>query len=134
MQTHTTACQLVSSLPATADKAPTLPDIPDHVPDKFKAVWASLPGCCRNFYLNPGKGCCAGMVEPNPGLMTEPAQPRTAPGTQSGNTVKSVEAVTSAQKATTGKGWLWATKDWSAYLVKGFVADMKRVMTGSKQG
>jgi hypothetical protein len=42
-----------------------------NVPEKFKAVWLKLPGCCRAFYLSPGKGCCAGLPEPQPNLMKD---------------------------------------------------------------
>jgi hypothetical protein len=106
------------------------PAIPDHVPEKFRAVWASLPGCCRSFYTNPGKGCCAGMGEPNPGIMstTKPLEV-----TKSNNATPSAanKAVATINNPT-NKGWVWATKDWSGYVIKGFLADMKRVMTGQK--
>jgi hypothetical protein len=47
-----------------------IPDVPEGVPEEFKAQWSSLPVCCRRFYTHPGKGCCAGLPQPNPTTMS----------------------------------------------------------------
>lgn len=57
---------------ATNTPAGTSSGMPAQVPDKFARVWDQLPPCCRNFYENPGQGCCSGMNEPQPRLMSEP--------------------------------------------------------------
>jgi len=71
MSCHTpapSAALTFSQNPASKAKPAPIPAPPEHVPEKFKAEWSSLPPCCRNFYLKPG-GCCDGKAEPSAAQM-----------------------------------------------------------------
>lgn len=68
----TVEAPLITSRPpqfGKAEDAQPLPAPPESVPAKYVEKWTSLPACCRNFYLSPGTGCCAGMAEPNAAMM-----------------------------------------------------------------
>ncbi|MGE0201274.1 MAG: hypothetical protein AB7P76_09925 [Candidatus Melainabacteria bacterium] len=99
-----------------------IPPTPEHVPEKFKTVWGSLPPCCRSFYLNPGSGCCAGMPEPNAAMM--------AVHKANGTTPPAAETPACTQPS---HGSLWAVGDWFRYLGRGFGQDMKRIFLGRKE-
>lgn len=110
-------------------KAPPPPP-PEGVPEKFVQVWASLPGCCRNFYLNPGQGCCAGKSEPSPGMMkTKPAQ-SPCPITQNGHRADGIH-VNSTQKVKK-PGIIAAFFGFFKALLVGFWKDIKRIFSGAQ--
>ncbi len=108
-----------------------IPPPPEHVPAKFKKAWETLPPCCRNFYLNPGKGCCAGMSEPNAKIMeTSPIEP-VCKG-DSCTIDKTSKASPKTQSTQPQKSWLRSVIDWFKHLFTGFWKDLKRIFTASK--
>jgi hypothetical protein len=109
-----------------------LPLPPEHVPDKFKEVWKTLPGCCRQFYLNPGKGCCAGLPEPKPKMMEANLPlPASDPANRKG--ISAVRtAATQRQRITGRSGIIASTMDWFRRFVSGLWEDLKLLLAGPK--
>lgn len=99
-----------------------IPPAPEHVPAKFKKAWATLPPCCRNFYLSPGKGCCAGLPEPNPGAMATDTPQKTAkPSSQ--HTVKKLTLMDRSRHI------ILSTADWFQYFIQGFLKDVTVIVS-----
>jgi hypothetical protein len=64
-----------ATAPHFLGKAAPVPEPPEHVPARLREVWHKLPGCCRDFYLKPGAGCCKGMPEPGVPKLTDGSPP-----------------------------------------------------------
>ena len=109
-----------------------IPPAPAHVPEKYKQAWKSLPPCCRNFYLTPGSGCCAGLSEPNAKIMETP---KTNP-TDNQNKVKLDESTTAPRVCPTNAGKkqtvLQSLFNWFKHFLKGLWEDFKLIFIGSR--
>jgi hypothetical protein len=92
-----------------------IPPPPEGIPEKYKKDWEKLPACCRNFYLNPGKGCCAGQPEPHAQLMETPTL-TPAPSTTSPLPPKNIVI-----RLATG------VMDWFKWFFRSIIHDFKKI-------
>jgi hypothetical protein len=99
--------------PTTAE----IPPPPKHVPAHFKAIWATLPPCCRRFYLAPGQGCCSGQPQPNPGIMSAPSATTQATPANVTKRISMMRLPIIRQTIGTGR--------WMGYVAKGFCQDIE---------
>lgn len=123
---------------------------PKHVPEKFKKVWATLPGCCKNFYVNPGGGCCKGMPEPSPGKMSDGKAPppkeidacqisgkgcatNACQSTKTSPVKPTVpKSAKKTEKATEKRSWLASIGHWFKTFLQGMWDDLRRLLKGPK--